>query len=92
MIDMLASRCNCSSCRAIGRIMLDRRNLPGFRRSAMLVTESATSHNGSCWGWLAGTAANATPHDQWAIPGALVVSFAWRNHHRARPPVRALFL
>lgn len=29
---------------------------------------------GVALGWLAGTAANATPADQWAIPGALVVS------------------
>lgn len=29
---------------------------------------------GVALGWLAGTAANATPADQWAIPGALLVS------------------
>lgn len=32
------------------------------------------SLTGVALGWLAGTAANVTPHDQWAIPGALVVS------------------
>jgi len=32
------------------------------------------SLTGVALGWLAGTAANVTPADQWAIPGALIVS------------------
>ena len=34
------------------------------------------SLTGVALGWLAGTAANVSPHDQWAIPGALLVSLA----------------
>ncbi|WP_026459429.1 metal ABC transporter permease [Schaalia vaccimaxillae] len=32
------------------------------------------SLTGVALGWLAGTVANANPHDQWAIPGAVIVS------------------
>ena len=29
---------------------------------------------GIALGWLAGAAANVTPHDAWAVPGAIIIS------------------
>lgn len=45
------------------------------RRMAMLGDGIGhVSLTGVALGWIAGTAANVTPSDQWALPGALVVS------------------